>query len=1122
MPIDVLHIALLGDLQLTYEGDSYPTVLHTVTTARLQALLTYLLLHRTASQAREHLAFLFWPDTSEAQALTNLRNLLHKLRQALPTPERFLLIDARSVQWRPDAPYTLDVATFEQAVAQATTCPDLASAIDLYRGELLPRCYDDWILPERERLRQLALDAFERLITMLEAQRDYRAAIGYSQRLLQLEPLNEALYRRLMHLHAANDDRAGALHVYECCAAMLQVEFAAEPSFATQELLHRLQRAGSMPPPTQTVPEGQRLIGRTKEWQTLLAGWQRASGGVAHCLLLTGEAGIGKTRLAEELVTWVKRQGYSAVTAHCYAAEGALAYAPIVAWLRSEQVAQRLSTVETVWLTEVARLLPELLTAYPHLSSPGALTAGWQRQRFFEALAHALLHQEGPLLLLIDDLQWCDRETLEWVGYFLRFVQELNMQASRQAPLGQSHLLLLGTVRSEELFAQHPLHNLLLALRRTDQLTEVALGPLNADETAALATAVAGRAFTPHQNAYLYQETEGNPLFVVETVRADMARGGLGVQEGAISGAWGTDDGNALIASHAHPFTLPPKVHAVIQARLLELAPATRELAGVAATIGRAFPFAVLAEAGKQNEDALVCALDELCQRQIVRERGTDTYDFTHDKLREVVYNSLSAARRRLLHKQVAGALEAVYCTNGSTAALNMVSGQLATHYELAGNYLKAIHYYQVAAEAAHQILANREAVRVYRRALALAEGPSGLPPDCMLYERLGDLLHGMSQYAEARAIFTQALAHAATMDAVQCARFHRKIGNTWREQYDYAQATQFYAAAETALTHAELSAPYHANQANLPVDHLRTIALKTVDKVTPAWWEEWLQTQLEIDLVHYWLGEIEASVALQGRLQPLVEQHATPGQQAAFFQRRGQLEFRRHRHIATAEAVYYIQRSFAIYEEAGMQDSLPAARFMLGFMLLWHDELEAAATELQRTLQLAEQHGDLSLQTRTLTYLIIAARRRDQVAAAQGLVTQALTAADNAHMPEYIALARANQAWLAWRKLDYAAVCEHGAAALALWQQLPVAHASAPFQWTALWPLLAVALHTTELVTAMDYVRMLLDPHQQQLSDALPTLLTQAQQGWDNGAPATALALLQQAVVLAQQLHYL
>lgn len=172
--------------------------------------------------------------------------------------------------------------------------------------------------------------------------------------------------------------------------------------------------------------------------------------------------------------------------------------------------------------------------------------------------------------------------------------------------------------------------------------------------------------------------------------------------------------------------------------------------------------------------------------------------------------------------------------------------------------------------------------------------------------------------------------------------------------------------------------------------------------------------------------------------------------------------------------------------------------------------------------LQLAEQQGDLSLQTRALTYLTIAARRRDQVTAAQTLVNQALTAATTTHMPEYIALARANQAWLAWRQQEYSAVREHGAAALAVWQQLPITHASAPFQWTALWPLLAEALQRADVVTAVGYARTLVDPHQQQLPEALTTPLTQALQAWESSATAEVQSRLAEAVTQAEQCHYL
>lgn len=227
--MSILHIHLLDHFQLTYND----RLLTTVNTARLQALLAYLVLHRQAPQARQHLAFLFWPDTNEAQALTNLRNLLHKLRHALPEPDRFLLVNTQTVQWRADAPFTVDVADFEAALTHATTFAELERAVQLYRGSLLPSCYDEWILPERHHLQQRLIDGLHELIRLLESEREYRPAIEYAERLLHCDPFDETTYCTLMRLHAANGDRSGALRIYQRCVDLLQAApapLAAKPS----------------------------------------------------------------------------------------------------------------------------------------------------------------------------------------------------------------------------------------------------------------------------------------------------------------------------------------------------------------------------------------------------------------------------------------------------------------------------------------------------------------------------------------------------------------------------------------------------------------------------------------------------------------------------------------------------------------------------------------------------------------------------------------------------------------------------------------------------------------------------------------------------------------------------
>ena len=544
--MSVLGIQLLGEFQLTY-GDQPMTA---VNTPRLQALLAYLVLHRGVPQSRKHLAFLFWSDTNEAQALTNLRNLLHKLRQALPDPDRFFSADMHAIYWRVDAPCALDVAEFE-LLAQSITRADLEQAASLYRSELLPSCYDDWIVPERERHQQKAAHVLERLIDVLEAEGDHKSAIGYGRRLRQLDPLNEDTHRTIMRLHAANQDRAGVLRGYHTCVKTLQDEFGADPAPETRELCEGLLRNATAPPlPVGAAQSQPHLVGRQREWQTLQAVWRAAGSGKPGCVLLTGEAGIGKTRLAEELITWASRQGFIASAARCYAAEGALAYAPVVAWLHSPVLRQRLSALEPVWATEAARLLPELLAERPGLAHPGPVGEDNQRQRLFEALARAMLERGKPLLLLIDDLQWCDRDTLEWLHFLLRFDP-------------RAQLLILGTVRDEDTADNQALRGLISALRHDGQLTEMPLAPLNAEEATALAIRMSDQALTPEQLAALYRETEGNPLFLIETVRFGLAASAQSAQASEGQASRPSLSGKSL--------PLPPRVHGVLHARLSQL-----------------------------------------------------------------------------------------------------------------------------------------------------------------------------------------------------------------------------------------------------------------------------------------------------------------------------------------------------------------------------------------------------------------------------------------------------------------------------------------------------------------------------------------------------------------------
>ncbi len=327
-------------------------------------------------------------------------------------------------------------------------------------------------------------------------------------------------------------------------------------------------------------------------------------------------------------------------------------------------------------IAELARVLPEILAGNPSIPRPQPLAESWERRHFYDSLNAAFSAAQKPLLLVIDDLQWCDQDSFEWLHSLFR--NELD-----------GGVLILATVRSEETGRQHPFARLWSELRQSGQAEEFALLPLDSAETAALGSQIAGRQLGDDESAKLYRATQGNPLFVVESVRAGLAD---------LSAA-----------------ATPPRVHAVIVARLAQLTASAYELAGFAGTIGQAFSLDLLAKATDWDDESLSRALDELWQRRIIEGKGGGEYDFTHDRLREVAYAELSPVRKRFLHRRVARALEELHGGD-----VESVSGQLASHYAAADMAEQAIQHYRAAAAVAHQRYADGEAAAELRRAIAL------------------------------------------------------------------------------------------------------------------------------------------------------------------------------------------------------------------------------------------------------------------------------------------------------------------------------------------------------------------------------------------------------------------
>jgi DNA-binding SARP family transcriptional activator/tetratricopeptide (TPR) repeat protein len=726
----VLEISLLGEQRVVVNG----SVVVALRSPRAMALLGFLLVHAGAPQRRDYIAAQFWPDSTEAQARTNLRRELHALRAGLPQVDRWLSAPGGTLLWRIDGDCQVDVATFQaaaDAAAAALTAADVtafrlaaADAVRAYRGELMPALYDDWVTVERARLHRRCLALLDQLIV---AERDagaYAEAIERARRRIDLEPLEEVGYRTLLQLQALSGDRAAAMQTYHRCTSILERELGVAPDEATTAEYERLvsrpspaasraaparvTRAVPAPPAARagTVPAAGsvRLVGRERELGLLQQRWQEALAGVAGFALVNGEAGVGKSRLLDEVSAVAQRAGAATMRARCFAARGRLALAPVSEWLRSPALRSARSRLDPVWAREVDRLVPERDTDPVDLPRP--LADAWQRHRFFEGLARVVLSAGRPALLVLDDLQWCDEDTLAWL--------QLLLHLGRDCPL-----LVLAAARPEEAERNAELTEMLRALRSAGQVTDVDLAPLDPERSAELAGEVLGTMPVGREARQLYTATGGYPLFVIESIRA--------WQLGRPSSRADPSDGPTPAADDSEPGDLSspdpgPQVRAVLTDRIRQAGPAARQVAELAAVIGRDFTLDLLTEAIDLDADAVVGAVDELWRRRIIREHAPAGYDFFHDLLREAAYGEISPPRRALLHRRVAQALELTRADDPADAAA------IAYHYERAECPDHAVPHHVRAAEVATSVFANQKAIRHYRRAAKLLQQSPASP----------------------------------------------------------------------------------------------------------------------------------------------------------------------------------------------------------------------------------------------------------------------------------------------------------------------------------------------------------------------------------------------------------
>ena len=692
----MLHLSLLGEQAII--DDRAGSV--QVRSSRAVALVAFLAVRAGSPQSRQRIAGLLWPDSTDAQALTNLRRELHHLRQVLGD-EASLVVTPRDLCWRDTKTCRVDVRVFDDerkaAMAAAAAGDDdgivvhAAAAMAAYRGELLPGVYEDWLLDARSQLERQCVELCDLVCAARARTGDLTGAVQAARRRVQLQPLEEVGYRTLMELQADLGDRAGAVSTYHHCASVLERELGVAPDPATRKVFQALmaQAHPAARSPAAANPRAGRpglaaapLVGRSAELSALQGVWRAALAGCRGLVLVRGGAGVGKTRLVAEMAEMAGLQGAVVATAQCFGAAGRLALAPVADWLRNDAVQSAAAALDPVWRAEVARLVP----TGGRSTGSRATTDAWQRHRFFEGLARALIAVRRPLLLVLDNVQWCDQETMAFITLCLGLADD-------------AQLLVAATVREEDLGENRELAGWIVRMRASGLLTEISLSPLEAAETARLAEAISGQRLPEAGTGLLHAATGGFPLYIIEAIRGATDPGGTPLPAGDLA--------------------------AVLRKRLDQGTAAAREVAGLAAAAGANFTLDLLTEASDLDADAVVAAVDELWRRRIVRE-FRDGYDFSHDLLRETAYAGISPPRRWLLHRRIAQSLELLHTGNTDGVAV-----QLAEQYERAGRPERAVAYYQRAADVAAGMFAHAEEIRLHEKALAIiAAMPQGRERD--------------------------------------------------------------------------------------------------------------------------------------------------------------------------------------------------------------------------------------------------------------------------------------------------------------------------------------------------------------------------------------------------------
>jgi DNA-binding SARP family transcriptional activator len=697
-----LSIRVLGDFAASVDG---AVVLdERFRRRKALALIKLLALQPTLSMPRDRLLDLLWPDIEPEAAANNLHKAVYYLRGAFADAGLAEPVELAGGVARLNAA-DVDIARFREAARRARgariNASLYASALALYGGELLPHdVYEPWTESAREDLtalhRRLVLD----LARIHEISGDYALALQ-ALRALDNRESDEEVQRAVIRAHALSGNREAALRAFARCETALRSELDVAPSEETWRLREHIA-SGAAPAARRAgrLPEAE-LVGREPEMARLLAALDETARGSGGIVLLGGEPGIGKTRLAEELAFHAQVAEMRVLWARCDPSESTPAYWP---WI--EALREFMPDGASEGAAGIGGLLPD--------GASRTISNSAGRFRLHDAIATFLRRasRERPVMLVLDDLHDADVASLQLLLHVARTAHD-------------ARLLIVSTFRDVDLTPEHALRSILGDLVREHLKAQITLRGLNPDEVAQFVHATAGVAPSDQLALALHRETEGNPFFVKECALM------IG------------DASSARRAAAA--FDVPLSVREAIIARVSSLTPQCREALSVAAVIGHHIEMAVLRRAAPLDGGALLDALDEATRRHILRDDGEagEGYAFCHGLIRQTVYERTAAPRRIELHRVVGEAIEA-----SDDPARHLA--QLAYHFSEAAaagsDRGKAIEYARRAGDADMAVFAWESARQHWEMARRLLEEDGDKAGLADILEKLPNLIFSSGQ----------------------------------------------------------------------------------------------------------------------------------------------------------------------------------------------------------------------------------------------------------------------------------------------------------------------------------------------------------------------------------------